>query len=212
MPHDSPRLVNAEPRKFPRQQRAIHTCEAIIEAAAHILVERGSSGFTTNHVAARAGVSIGTLYQYYPNKSALLLELQRREMKSTWSGIESVISATSTNPQRDFRSAVRAFFASEAEEAELRAAIRRLGIARPEEDFKGNIRSRANQVLSRWLISAFGLAPRQARHWAEVVIVTVSSVAESVTARELTSREIRRWADLVSTMLLSQIQSQNKSS
>jgi AcrR family transcriptional regulator len=69
----------ARPRKQPRQARARHTVEAIIEASARILEEQGHGGFTTNAVAELAGVSIGTLYQYFPEKDALLGALITRE-------------------------------------------------------------------------------------------------------------------------------------
>jgi len=69
----------ARPRKQPRQERARHTVEAIIEASARILEEQGHGGFTTNAVAELAGVSIGTLYQYFPDKDALLGALIARE-------------------------------------------------------------------------------------------------------------------------------------
>jgi AcrR family transcriptional regulator len=69
----------ARPRKQPRQARARHTVDAIIEAAARILEEQGHGGFTTNAVAELAGVSIGTLYQYFPDKDALLGALIARE-------------------------------------------------------------------------------------------------------------------------------------
>jgi AcrR family transcriptional regulator len=67
------------PRKQPRQARARHTVGAIVEATARILEERGHGGFTTNAVAELAGVSIGTLYQYFPGKDALLGALIARE-------------------------------------------------------------------------------------------------------------------------------------
>jgi len=66
------------PRKTPRQERSAVTCAAILEAAARILETSGSAGLTTNHVAALAGVSVGTLYQYFPAKEAILAELVRR--------------------------------------------------------------------------------------------------------------------------------------
>lgn len=67
------------PRKQPQQSRARHTVEAIIEATARILEESGHDGFNTNAVADLAGVSIGTLYQYFPDKNALLGSLIGRE-------------------------------------------------------------------------------------------------------------------------------------
>lgn len=66
------------PRKTPRQSRSQATCDAILEAAARILETEGGHRLTTNHVAARAGVSVGSLYQYFPSKQAILAELIRR--------------------------------------------------------------------------------------------------------------------------------------
>jgi len=67
------------PRKIAVQLRAARTLEAIIEAAARILESHGLEGYTTNAIAARAGVSIGSLYQYFPNKDAITLALISRE-------------------------------------------------------------------------------------------------------------------------------------
>jgi AcrR family transcriptional regulator len=65
-------------RKVPRQARSRATTDAILGAAAHILGERGWAGLTTNTVAEVAGVSIGSLYQYFPNKLALIEAVRRR--------------------------------------------------------------------------------------------------------------------------------------
>lgn len=66
------------PRKAPKQGRSEATVEVILEAAAHILIERGYMALTTNAAALRAGVSIGSLYQYFPGKEALLAALLMR--------------------------------------------------------------------------------------------------------------------------------------
>lgn len=68
-----------DPRKRPRQIRSVATFEAILEAAARILESLGFAGFNTNAVAELAGVSIGSLYQYFSSKDALIVELIRRE-------------------------------------------------------------------------------------------------------------------------------------
>lgn len=65
----------ANPRKQPRQARSQATVAAILTATTHILTESGYAQLTTNRVAERAGVSIGSLYQYFPNKEALLVAL-----------------------------------------------------------------------------------------------------------------------------------------
>jgi AcrR family transcriptional regulator len=66
-------------RKRPRQQRATATVAAILEAAACILETQGFDAYTTNAIAERAGASIGSLYQYFPNKTALTQALVARE-------------------------------------------------------------------------------------------------------------------------------------
>jgi AcrR family transcriptional regulator len=67
-------------RRKPRQARSRATWEAIVEAAAQILERDSAEGFTTGSVAERAGVSIGTLYQYFPDKQAILAAAAKREL------------------------------------------------------------------------------------------------------------------------------------
>jgi AcrR family transcriptional regulator len=69
-------------RRLPKQARSRATWEAIVEAAAQILEWRGADAFNTNAVAERAGVSIGTLYQYFADKQALLVAVVRRELEA----------------------------------------------------------------------------------------------------------------------------------
>jgi AcrR family transcriptional regulator len=70
-----PPKSSATPRKQPKQERSQVTVEAILSATTHILTENGYDQLTTNRVAERAGVSIGSLYQYFPNKEALIFAL-----------------------------------------------------------------------------------------------------------------------------------------
>ncbi|GAB3738401.1 TetR/AcrR family transcriptional regulator [Amycolatopsis oliviviridis] len=77
MPSDQRRI---QPRKQPRQVRAELTRQRILTAAAHIFAEYGYAAGTTNRIAERARVSIGSLYQYYPNKDAILAELLTRHL------------------------------------------------------------------------------------------------------------------------------------
>jgi AcrR family transcriptional regulator len=64
----------------PRQQRSRHKVQLIFEATTRLLEKRGLEALTTNAIAASAGVSIGTLYQFFPNKEAILENLADREM------------------------------------------------------------------------------------------------------------------------------------
>ena len=69
-----------QPRKQPRQVRAELTRQRILTAAAHIFAEYGYAAGTTNRIAERARISIGSLYQYYPNKDSILAELLTRHL------------------------------------------------------------------------------------------------------------------------------------
>ena len=77
----NPRQAADVKRRIPRQARASETVALVLEAAAQILEQGGLAAFTTNTVAERAGVSIGTLYQYFADKNAVLLALAQQEMK-----------------------------------------------------------------------------------------------------------------------------------
>ncbi|MGJ7249024.1 TetR/AcrR family transcriptional regulator [Morganella morganii] len=67
-------------RKRPKQQRSRSTVESIIEAGARVLAKRGWANFTTNEVAHTAGVSIGSLYQYFPNNLAIAEAIRKRHL------------------------------------------------------------------------------------------------------------------------------------
>lgn len=105
----SKRQVPEIKRRIPRQARAAETVAAILEAAAQILEAGGLAAFTTNAVAERAGVSIGTLYQYFVDKNALLLALARQEMGAALVEVGRALSGgDDPTPQSRVRAMVRA--------------------------------------------------------------------------------------------------------
>jgi len=75
----------ADQRRSPRQSRSRATWEAIVEAAVQILERRGPEGLNTNRIAERAGVSVGSVYQYFPDKHAILAA-RRGGRWSSWAG------------------------------------------------------------------------------------------------------------------------------
>jgi AcrR family transcriptional regulator len=85
-------------RKDPRQPRAQATLDAILSAAAHVLVEQGYDRATTNRIAEVAGVSIGSLYQYFPNKDAVVAALCERHVRETLSLLTQHIESMQTVP------------------------------------------------------------------------------------------------------------------
>jgi AcrR family transcriptional regulator len=82
--------VVLEPRKSPVQARSAASVDAILEATIQVLLSVGKEGLTTTRVALRAGVSVGTLYQYFPNKSALLQGALKRHLDAVTEAVERV--------------------------------------------------------------------------------------------------------------------------
>jgi AcrR family transcriptional regulator len=80
------------PRKSPRQRRSRDTVEHVLAAAAQIFDRHGLDGGTTNRIAERAGVSVGTLYQYFPSKEALAVALAERHVARTAASVDAWLS------------------------------------------------------------------------------------------------------------------------
>lgn len=110
-------------RKQPQQARSAELVRTILEAAVQVLAQEGAHRFTTIRVAARAGVSVGSLYQYFPNKAAILFRLQSDEWRQTSDLLRSILADTSQPPLERVRTLVHAFVRSECEEAATRVAL-----------------------------------------------------------------------------------------
>lgn len=80
-------------RRTPRQSRSEATVEAILEAAFQLLELGGVEALTTNHIAERAGVSVGTLYQYFAGKQAILAALAQRRAAAARDRIAEIVIA-----------------------------------------------------------------------------------------------------------------------
>lgn len=87
MPAASP--ANLVPRRNPSQARSVATVDAIFQATIQVLLKNGMHRLTTTSVAERAGVSVGTLYQYFPNKQALLYAVLERHLDGVASAVEA---------------------------------------------------------------------------------------------------------------------------
>jgi len=94
------RKVRTTPRKTPRQARSRETVETILQAAARVLVKDGFERTTTNRVAEAAGVSVGSLYQYFPSKEALVAALVIRHMEAMRALILSALEEVRALPLR----------------------------------------------------------------------------------------------------------------
>src|SRR6185295_18643348 len=92
------RQVKTTPRKRPRQDRSRATVDTVLAATARVLVKRGFDGLTTNAVAEAAGISIGSLYQYFPNKEALVAALIEKHVEDMNAAILSELTRVAQLP------------------------------------------------------------------------------------------------------------------
>jgi AcrR family transcriptional regulator len=110
-------------RKQPLQVRSTQLVADILEAAVRVLASEGAKSFTTARVAEKAGVSVGSLYQYFPNKEAILFQLQANEWQQTRELLEGILTNSDRLPFDRLREMVRVFFQTEWAEADLRMAL-----------------------------------------------------------------------------------------
>ncbi len=112
-------------RKRPTQERARRTVDAILEATAHVLVKDGYDDLSTNRVAERAGVSIGSLYQYFPNKESLVAELVDRYSEMLFELVATHFAELATAPPRELAHAmVRAMIETKRQSPRLAKVLR----------------------------------------------------------------------------------------
>ena len=90
--------MRTKPRKSPSQQRSQLTVAALLKATAHILVKEGYESASTNRIAAAAGVSIGSLYQYFPSKEALVAAVVDRHMQEMLELLRAAVDRVREQP------------------------------------------------------------------------------------------------------------------
>jgi AcrR family transcriptional regulator len=111
-------------RRMPQQDRSRDTVETIFEAAARIIEHQGQAALNTNHIAARAGISVGTLYQYFPSKEAILVAMARRELANDRAAVIRAINDALAVPNAPIaRLAVRTLIDLHRQRQEVRGVI-----------------------------------------------------------------------------------------
>jgi AcrR family transcriptional regulator len=200
----SRRSVDLRPRKRPRQERSRRMNEVILEAAVRVLRRQGATGFTTTRVAEVAGISVGSLYQYYPNKASLLFRVHEQEDERTWGEIEAILEGVETPPRERVVRAIDRFFETEAEEAELRRALQDAAVLyRDSREFRAHMSSVLKRV-SRFMNEiwpARRVRGETLEFAARFAVVVVSATAEEITNRGADRAELRKWSRTCSAML-----------
>jgi AcrR family transcriptional regulator len=113
-----------QPRKTPVQTRAAVTVGAISEATIQVLLADGGDRLTTTRVAERAGVSVGTLYQYYPNKQSLLFAVLADHLDKVAAAVETACAQARHKPLADMvRTVVEAFVDAKMERIDISVAL-----------------------------------------------------------------------------------------
>ncbi|MFO0597781.1 MAG: TetR/AcrR family transcriptional regulator [Myxococcaceae bacterium] len=190
------------PRKSPAQARSRQLVADVLEAAIRVLKRHGAAGFTTIRVAQTAGISVGSLYQYFPNKESILFRLQADEWEATWGSVRARLFAPGQKPFARLEAAVTRFFETEAEEAELRVALddsQELLRQAPE---ARALHLKALDDLSAFIAEAApGLRPVHHQFATRFVFVTLGAVAEKVTEQRPSGNELTAWARATSAML-----------
>ena len=102
--------THSEPRKSPVQARSTASVDAILKATIQVLLRVGKEKLTTTRVATRAGVSVGTLYQYFPNKTALLRAAMRLHMEEILAEVDKVSVAQRGQPVEQMAEALAVSF------------------------------------------------------------------------------------------------------
>lgn len=196
------------PRKEPSQARSTQLVADILAAAVRVLEREGAQGFTTIRVAEKAGVSVGSLYQYFPNKQAILFRLQVDEWKKTSAVLEQLLGDPRLAPAERLRETVRAFFQSECDEAALRLALDAAAPSYGQAPEVRETRRRGLRVIQRFLAEAAPQATRAQRSFAiDLLFTTLGAVGKDLSERRPEPAEVRRWADAVAAMLMGHLAS-----
>lgn len=202
------RSTRLSERKQPQQARSAELVAAILQAGAQVLAKEGATRFTTARVAEKAGVSIGSLYQYFPNKAAILYRLQTQEWRQTSDLLRRLLEDTRHAPPRRLRNLVHAFVRSECEEAVMRVALNDAApLYRDAPEARATKEEGARIVLA-FLGEALPQASDATRALAgDLITHTLSAVGKQFSESPRTEAEIETYADALADMLCAYLDS-----
>ncbi|SCM74667.1 TetR family transcriptional regulator [Desulfovibrio sp. 86] len=195
-------------RKKPQQTRSAELVTAILQAAALVLAEEGVTRFTTARVAEKAGVSVGSIYQYFPNKVSILFRLQVDEWIQTTRMMQSILKDASAPPLERLRTLVHAFLQSECEEAEIRSALNDAAPLYRDSPEARMARTEGSEMIDTFMEGALPGAPLAARKLAgDLIFATLKSIGNSFSLAKRTKAEITAYADATADMFCAYLKS-----
>ena len=198
-------------RKKPLQARAAATLDAIFEATLQVLVADGPKRLTTTRVAQRAGVSVGTLYQYFPNKQALFYALNERYLFDLADQVGNAARAQHGAPIRDMVEAiVSTYWAAKMERPEVTRALYRSVAELDNEALIEMFALRVDAATAAMLATAPDVAFADLRIVNLTLLTTIFGAVRGVFERDLPpeeARAVRRQLVLMCVAYVSAIES-----
>lgn len=189
-------------RKQPRQARSTELVAAILQAAVQVLASEGVARFTTARVAEKAGVSIGSVYQYFPNKASILFQLQVEEWQETTDMLRGILEDATRPPLERLRALVHAFIRSECDEARMRVALTDAAPLYRDAPEAQQARAAADRTMTLFMEEVLPQAPMPVRALAgDLVTTTFSAVGKAFSETPRTEAEITTYADAMADML-----------
>lgn len=174
---------------------------AILQAATQVLAQEGATRFTTARVAEKAGVSVGSVYQYFPNKASILFRLQADEWGETTAMVRSILEDVSEPPLDRLRVLVHAFLRSECEEAKMRVALNDAAPLYRDAPEAQQIRASADRTIDLFMEELLPDVSTATRVLAgDLITTTFSAVGQSFSEAPRTKAEIKAYADAMADM------------
>jgi AcrR family transcriptional regulator len=202
------RKIAISSRKQPQQARSAELVAAVLSAAVQVLAKEGAQRFTTARVAEKAGVSVGSLYQYFPNKAAILFRLQSDEWRQTTALLRSILEDVQRAPLERLRILVRAFIRSECEEAEIRVALNDAAPLYRDAPEAQEARVSGTRAVDIFMREALPKASRATRAVAgELITSTLSAAGKNFSESPRTGAQIDTYADAMADMFCAYLES-----
>lgn len=188
-------------RKQPQQARSTELVAAILQAAIQVLAKEGATRFTTARVAEKAGVSVGSVYQYFPNKAAILFRLQSDEWQQTTQMLRGILENHDETPLERLRSVVHAFIQSECEEAQMRGALNDAAPIYRDAPEALEVRAAGRQAFKGFMLELLPEVSVDTRTLAsDLILTTLSSVGKEFSNSPRTAEEIAVYAEGMADM------------